>query len=367
MSDLLLDYSSKPIWFIHPSDATLLTSFIKQEDPCLNYGKGEEFLHNRIQMIVLLRSKTRAFENHNNVLLMLQKYHTENHIYDLSDLHTNYYDFQIASQNSNYSYNDNNNHYNKTNLKLKQLNNNNNNNNNNNRNNKRSKTNHHYSITSSGMNIFATFFENKSFIDQMKIMSDSDIILTIHGAGLTNLAFMKPCSVVIEIFPFAFNIPHYFGGLARKSGIIHFSWQESLRHTHYDLTVEKVFLDCLYHINIATIDTLEYITFGTYANNNNNNNSNSTPLHPIVTTENKHDILSELLVRAATHFDNNRTSHRILSELCFTRANCRKCTREAVSLSIDRRNMFEFVTKAVNARAKCLLNHPFYNKNNILD
>lgn len=46
-------------------------------------------------------------------------------------------------------------------------------------------------------------------------MRSTDILVTVHGAGETNMAWMKPCSVVLEVFPWAFYYD-YFGSLAGK-------------------------------------------------------------------------------------------------------------------------------------------------------
>lgn len=41
-------------------------------------------------------------------------------------------------------------------------------------------------------------FDGKSFEDQLKDASETDIMIGIHGAAFTNSVFMKPCSVLIE-------------------------------------------------------------------------------------------------------------------------------------------------------------------------
>lgn len=43
--------------------------------------------------------------------------------------------------------------------------------------------------------------EDLDFIDQVKLFSLCNILLSIHGAALTNLIFMKPGTQVIELFP----------------------------------------------------------------------------------------------------------------------------------------------------------------------
>ena len=45
------------------------------------------------------------------------------------------------------------------------------------------------------------YFEDMSFDEQMEISNESEIMIGVHGAGLTNLMFMKQESIVIEIDP----------------------------------------------------------------------------------------------------------------------------------------------------------------------
>ena len=45
-----------------------------------------------------------------------------------------------------------------------------------------------------------------SFVDQAREMHSADIIIASHGAALTNLAFIRPCTAVLELFPFGYYI-----------------------------------------------------------------------------------------------------------------------------------------------------------------
>lgn len=46
------------------------------------------------------------------------------------------------------------------------------------------------------------YFEEMTFPEQVYIMQTADVIIGIHGAGLTNLVFAKASTPVLEIFPF---------------------------------------------------------------------------------------------------------------------------------------------------------------------
>lgn len=51
-------------------------------------------------------------------------------------------------------------------------------------------------------NISEIYFDNSSYLEQQVIMEDVDIVIAPHGAALGNLFYLKPCSAVIEYFPF---------------------------------------------------------------------------------------------------------------------------------------------------------------------
>lgn len=46
------------------------------------------------------------------------------------------------------------------------------------------------------------FFEDFSFVDQLRIASQASAIVTPHGSGLTHTLFMQERSVVVELFPY---------------------------------------------------------------------------------------------------------------------------------------------------------------------
>jgi Glycosyltransferase 61 len=76
--------------------------------------------------------------------------------------------------------------------------------------------------------LMSTFtFSDKSLADQVALMRGVDVLLAVHGAGLTNIAWLKPCSILVEVFPYGYYLPHYFGPLAEKVGIIHDEWEAS--------------------------------------------------------------------------------------------------------------------------------------------
>lgn len=48
------------------------------------------------------------------------------------------------------------------------------------------------------------YFENKTFVEQVDIMQRADVVVGVHGAGLSNLLFARKDTPVIEVFPFTY-------------------------------------------------------------------------------------------------------------------------------------------------------------------
>ena len=72
-------------------------------------------------------------------------------------------------------------------------------------------------------------YEKMSLEEQVRSTRDADVAISVHGAGITNWAFLRPCSIAIEILPFGLGTPpnsHYFGVLVSRVGALHFSWTE---------------------------------------------------------------------------------------------------------------------------------------------
>ncbi|GJD06075.1 hypothetical protein Gasu2_05110 [Galdieria sulphuraria] len=59
--------------------------------------------------------------------------------------------------------------------------------------------------------------------ENLQLFSSTSIVISLHGAHLTNCIFMAPCAVLIEIFPPRFTHDMYREG--GNSGLKYFSWQ----------------------------------------------------------------------------------------------------------------------------------------------
>lgn len=61
-------------------------------------------------------------------------------------------------------------------------------------------------------------FDSSSFLDQVDIMGQTDILLSPHGAQLTSIPFLPDCGRVTEVFSLGYYVPEFFGTLADASG-----------------------------------------------------------------------------------------------------------------------------------------------------
>lgn len=74
------------------------------------------------------------------------------------------------------------------------------------------------------------YFENSSFSDQVEYYHGMDLIVSPHGAQLMGMAFMKPCSAVLELTPHGLGtgtVTSYYGSLAKVFGLVHAEWHVS--------------------------------------------------------------------------------------------------------------------------------------------
>jgi hypothetical protein len=55
------------------------------------------------------------------------------------------------------------------------------------------------------------YFEDLTFEKQVELMMQASIMLSVHGANLTNILFMSPGSTIIELMNKNFNNAYYFG------------------------------------------------------------------------------------------------------------------------------------------------------------
>lgn len=66
------------------------------------------------------------------------------------------------------------------------------------------------------------YLEDMSFLEQVREMQLTDILIGVHGAGMTNLIFARPGTPILEIYPFLY-VPPNFLLFARKFRLSYFS------------------------------------------------------------------------------------------------------------------------------------------------
>ena len=176
-----------------------------------------------------------------------------------------------------------------------------NNNNNHNNNNSNNNTNNHTNTTDDensnekNSTVQVTFFEGKTFEEQIQFFRNTDILISPHGAQLTGLIFMSSsssssssssllksnsdydgkqqqeqeqtrknsCKHIMELFPKNYAIPYYFGSLAVQSGIRH-------SYVYYDDGITK--------INITETDGSKSKSNNQDFDRNKDNTDNDDPL-----------------------------------------------------------------------------------------
>mmetsp|Transcript_18953 Transcript_18953/g.28082 ORF Transcript_18953/g.28082 Transcript_18953/m.28082 type:complete len:401 (-) Transcript_18953:84-1286(-) len=86
--------------------------------------------------------------------------------------------------------------------------------------------------------INVTYFEGGiPFRDQVMFFAGADIVISPHGAQLAGMPFMPDGGAVLEVYPFGYVIPEYFGSLAASAGVDHAYVYETMG----DLEGEKAY------------------------------------------------------------------------------------------------------------------------------
>ena len=146
-----------------------------------------------------------------------------------------------------------------------------------------------------------------SLHEQASVFNNASIVFSMHGAALTNVAFMKPCSVLIEVFPFAFYTD-YFENLAKSVDLIYMS-----------LKLQK-------HSSVLPEDKYAYC------------------MHQLLLVKEKYNMSDFNVATGCTKYEKE----------------CRRCFRGVTGSTINIVVFKETLKKAIDLHIACKLQHIFY-------
>jgi hypothetical protein len=216
-------------------------------------------------------------------------------------------------------------------------------------------------LTNKAMGIY---FEEMNFLQQVTNFYQTDILVTMHGAGMTNLIFMKPCSIVIEITPFGFH-SNALDAFTIQSDILHYGWQEDYAHTVYKNAFES---------RSYCKDVVKEMLMTGNKDANNGHRGLSSPAE-------EGWILQGRQNRRLTGKDGKKHSkflppgettntrpdrlfpefNAVYSDRCYEDGVCRSCTREVDGVKVTVEKLLRVLEVSIEDRKQCIMRHPFYN------
>ncbi len=267
-------------YFLHPSDATLLTSLVLGRDPCQLAGKVEQIVTKPINILIINRKDYRALHNLDNVTSFFEEFKRE-------PLNFHQPIPRSLLQHSHYNH---------------------------------SGHSQHYRAHTEVGKVSTTYFEGKSLIQQAAEVHEADVILSVHGAQLTNFIFLKPCSIVIEIMPWLYNISSDFRRYSSSADVLYYSWGAN--------RVESFFIK-------------------------------PNPRDPF-----QENPCSFYLLRYKRISNIESLSSVDLTNMCFEDSNgeCRTCARHVTEIQINLEKLKYYFLLALKDRRRCIQEHPFYSK-----
>jgi len=303
-------------WFAHGSDALYLGSILRHSDPCELIGQASVLLKKPLNLLILNRRDDRRLANIKEILSAVSIVAVQNSV-TIQPLYTNATTSTTVQGSQQ----------------------------------------HH-------VNEF--LFEGVSLREQAETMYSADIIITTHGAAETNLAWLKPCSIVIEIYGYPF-FELYFKGLSEVLNLVHYWWQEPservipasspigstncARERIIERIIDKVHNE-LYQEQVSSSNNP--------SNANVNTNLRRSQLH--ITTPNFGQIeyyssnsnSNSIVDRTGTEVDS------IVTQRCMHDSKCRSCSRGNKEISVTTSYLQSILTLALRDRQQCIQNHPFY-------
>lgn len=275
-------------WFHHASDALYLSSLVLREDPCRYQGAASTLLSRPLSFLILNRKNDRKLVNIDEIVAAI------------NSVSGAAVDSQKDPPSAPF----------KAYPKIEGITN--------------------PDTASEHPNVF--LFEGASLETQTRTLSQTDIVIVPHGAAETNLAWLKPCSIVLEVFSWAFYDPCYVG-LCNSVGLVHHWWQEPKKHTVQTYSKIGAITVCNSQVeDTATRIAADWDKYKT-----------RQPDRLIPSSGNQ------------SLFDS------FVTEECMRDGDCRTCCRGALEVTVSIPYMKHILKQAIVDRHKCIASHPFYS------
>jgi hypothetical protein len=326
----MISMTDSETYFLHPSDNWILASSIMKEDPCRysnplkqkDYGK--ELSEKRVKILLLNREDERQMLNVKDITTMLQSVSSSVSSSDVGGGGGGGGRGFAATASSASD----------------------------------------FFLPVESISHLAFEGQNKSFSSQYTALSEVDIVISVHGAQLTNLIFMKPCSIIIEVFPWLYNIPSFFGSLATSTDILHYSWEETpwnCQMNHYRNSQKypsrnkqrTLHTECSFFRAKYLSLYLHSFYNHTLQGKSSLSSSGSSVAPP-----------NDWKPSAAEHYQQEEGINRVIGNLCYKDGDgkCRSCSRSVAGINISVAKLKEVLRKALSDRKECILKHPLYNQ-----
>ena len=101
------------------------------------------------------------------------------------------------------------------------------------------------------------YFENMPMKEQIRVSSNAKILIGAHGSGISHLAWMKPNSTVIEIFPYLYICRNWYKKASVVSAVNYLEYHPVFESESFNTTEKQ--LDCFDVDNICGSDCEEIL------------------------------------------------------------------------------------------------------------
>lgn len=219
------------------------------------------------------------------------------------------------------------------------------------------------------------FETSQTLLQQAQIIHEIDILITPHGAGMTNVFFMRPCAAVIEIYPFHYFqlVKIFFGGLLSSAGILHYPFMahanqtivgdKAIQFAQKNLKVDNfsLLLDINRFQNIKFISESRNHLFDKVIVEHNMSSLNST--FASFTTQQQNSTFNDQKNKQNVS-SLQEQQREFIDAICNNNYNARACRgsfRSIHGFHVDTEEVARLIKIAKQEREECLKNHPLIN------